>query len=79
MKLETELDVNNGTSIRDRRNSRQIKSELDPMTRNYQALMKMNNTAVPSAKKESDKNNVLRNVFTDYTAGCNMSEYKDLL
>lgn len=73
------MGVNNGNSAGDMRKSRQIKSKIDPMTRNYKTLMKMNNTAVPSTKNEPDKNNILRNVFTDYTAGCNMSEYKDLL
>jgi hypothetical protein len=63
----------------DRGHSRQPKSDINPMTRNYKTLMKMNNTAVPNTKDNGNKNIVPRNVFTDYTAGCNMSEYKDLL
>jgi hypothetical protein len=39
----------------------------------------MNNTTAPSTKNEPDKNIVLRNVFTDYTAGCNLSDYENLL
>ena len=44
-------------------------SEKDSMTRNYHSLSKMNNTTAPSIRTEKSKDQVLSNVFNDYTAG----------
>lgn len=53
-------------------------TDIDPMSRNYKSLMRMNNTTA-AEKNEPNKANLLRNVFTDYTAGCNLSEYREVL
>ena len=76
--MKTKGRYDSASKSEKKRRKKSPQTDVDPMSRNFKSLAKLNNTAA-GEKKEIDRNNLLRNVFIDYTAGWNLSEYRDIL